>query len=134
MSTRVLTLKKVMMIFKGDYDNTATYQYADVVKYNGSSYVLKVETSIGVLPTNTTNWQLLIEKPIRGTDYFTVEDQLEMKTAVKTDVITDITPTLNNNMQASKDYTDNQNTLDIKDVTYNSITGVITFMTLHITA
>lgn len=65
--------------------------------------------------------------PEKGVDYYTAEDTLEMSNNVKTQVETDITPTLNNNLQTAKDYTDNQNANDIKNVQYNSTTGVLTF-------
>ena len=65
--------------------------------------------------------------PEKGVDYYTAEDILDMSSDVKDQVETDIAPTLASNLQTAKDYTDNQNTLDIKDVSYNSTTGVMTF-------
>lgn len=49
---------------RGEYVAATTYQLGDVVTYNGSSYVAKVITQ-GVLPTNTTNWNLVA---LRGED------------------------------------------------------------------
>lgn len=65
--------------------------------------------------------------PEKGVDYYTAEDILDMSSDVKDQVETDIAPTLASNLQIAKDYTDNQNTLDIKNVEYNSTTGVIVF-------
>lgn len=65
--------------------------------------------------------------PEKGVDYYTAEDILEMSSDVKDQVETDIAPTLASNLQNAKDYTDNQNTLDIKNVEYNSTTGVLIF-------
>lgn len=65
--------------------------------------------------------------PEKGVDYYTAEDILDMSSDVKDQVETDIAPTLASNLQNAKDYTDNQNTLDIKNVEYNSTTGVLTF-------
>lgn len=65
--------------------------------------------------------------PEKGVDYYTVEDILDMSSDVKDQVETDIAPTLASNLQAAKDYTDNQNANDIKNVSYNSTTGVLTF-------
>lgn len=65
--------------------------------------------------------------PEKGVDYYTAEDILDMSSDVKTQVETDIAPILASNLQTAKDYTDNQNTLDIKNVEYNSTTGVLTF-------
>lgn len=65
--------------------------------------------------------------PEKGVDYYTAEDILDMSSDVKTQVETDIAPTLASNLQSAKDYTDNQNANDIKNVSYNSTTGVLTF-------
>lgn len=65
--------------------------------------------------------------PEKGVDYYTAKDILEMSSDVKDQVETDIAPTLASNLQTAKDYTDNQNTLDIKNVEYNSTTGVLIF-------
>lgn len=65
--------------------------------------------------------------PEKGVDYYTAEDILEMSSDVKDQVETDIAPTLASNLQTAKDYTDNQNANDIKNVEYNSTTGVLTF-------
>lgn len=47
------------------YDNAKTYKKYNRVVYQGSSYECKVDTSVGVLPTNTTNWILIA---LKGTD------------------------------------------------------------------
>ena len=65
--------------------------------------------------------------PEKGVDYYTAEDILDMSSDVKGQVETDIAPTLASNLQNAKDYTDNQNANDIKNVEYNSTTGVLTF-------
>lgn len=65
--------------------------------------------------------------PEKGVDYYTAEDILDMSSDVKAQVETDIAPTLASNLQDAKDYTDNQNANDIKNVVYNSTTGVLTF-------
>ena len=49
---------RVLLIFKGDYDNAVQYQKMDAVAYQGSSYVCK-QTTTGNAPTNTTYWQIL---------------------------------------------------------------------------
>lgn len=65
--------------------------------------------------------------PEKGVDYYTAEDILEMSSDVKDQVETDIAPILASNLQTAKDYTDNQNANDIKNVSYNSTTGVLIF-------
>ncbi len=42
----------------GDYDNTASYDYPDVVYYNGSSYVAKKETTGNVPGNDSEYWQI----------------------------------------------------------------------------
>lgn len=43
---------------RGEWDNSATYAVADVVSYQGSSYIC-VTGNTNELPTNTTYWQVL---------------------------------------------------------------------------
>lgn len=93
-------LGKVGILLKGEYNSSITYQKLDVVTYNGESYSAKIETQ-GNLPTNTDYWQKLVEKgysPIKGTDYYTAQDISDMES----DVITAITPTLNNKANRSE--------------------------------
>lgn len=90
-------LGKVGVVPKGEYNGATRYTKLDIVKYNGQSYMALAET-IGNLPTNTEYWQLLIEKPVKGTDYYTAQEQAEMVQ----DVITGITPTLNQKADKSE--------------------------------
>lgn len=53
----MISAGRVLLIPRGDYDPTATYEMLDIVSYNGSSYIAK-GTTTGNLPTNTTYWQL----------------------------------------------------------------------------
>ena len=90
-------LGKVGVVPKGEYNGATRYTKLDIVKYNGQSYMALAET-IGNLPTNTEYWQLLVEKPVKGTDYWTTLEQAEMVQ----DVITGITPTLNQKADKSE--------------------------------
>ena len=65
--------------------------------------------------------------PEKGVDYYTAEEILDISEDITEQVETDIAPTLASNLQNAKDYTDNQNANDIKNVSYNSTTGVLTF-------
>lgn len=51
---------------KGVYSVSATYVKNDLVNYNGNAYVCIVASSTGVLPTNTTNWQLFVSQGAKG--------------------------------------------------------------------
>lgn len=59
-------LGKVIITNKGEYDSTLSYLKLDVVTYNGSSYLAKDDVAVGVLPTNTTYWQVIAEKGDKG--------------------------------------------------------------------
>lgn len=63
-------LGKVLLIPKGEYDGSTTYEKLDFVTYNGSSYVAKEETR-GNLPTNESYWQLLARGGSVGWDDIT---------------------------------------------------------------
>lgn len=86
-------LGKVGVVPKGEYNGATRYTKLDIVKYNGQSYMALAET-IGNLPTNTEYWQLLVESPVRGTDYWTTSDKAEILQSAVTQVETDIQPTI----------------------------------------
>lgn len=130
-------LGKVGVVPKGEYNVATRYTKLDIVKYNGQSYMALAET-IGNLPTNTEYWQLLVEKPVKGTDYWTTLEQAEMVQ----DVITGITPTLNQKADKSEipdvsdfitkdvnnltNYTLKTSTGSLIDLEINSSTYVVT--------
>lgn len=58
MPTRTFNLGRILPKPKGSYDAEETYDYLDVVYYNGSSYVA-LQTTVGNVPTNTTYWQIV---------------------------------------------------------------------------
>ena len=51
---------------KGIYNGATKYVRNDLVNYNGNAYVCIVASSTGVLPTNTTNWQLFVSQGAKG--------------------------------------------------------------------
>lgn len=51
---------------KGIYNGSTKYVYNDLVNYSGNAYVCIVASSTGVLPTNTTNWQLFVSQGAKG--------------------------------------------------------------------
>lgn len=53
----MISAGRVLIMPKGDYNPSVTYEMLDLVSYNGSSYIAK-GTTTGNLPTNTTYWQL----------------------------------------------------------------------------
>lgn len=55
----MISAGRVLPMPKGDYNALTTYEYLDIVSDNGNSYILKVDTSTGNPPTDTTKWQLL---------------------------------------------------------------------------
>ena len=54
------SLGRFILIPRGSYSSSANYKKLDVVLYQGSSYVCKLDCTNKV-PTNTTYWQLLAE-------------------------------------------------------------------------
>ena len=135
MATQILG--KVGILLRGEYNSSTTYAKLDVVTYQGESYIAKT-TTVGNLPTNTEYWQLLVEKPIKGIDYYTAQEQAEMVQ----DVITGITPTLNQKADKSEipdvsdfitkdvnnltNYTLKTSTGSLIDLEINSSTYVVT--------
>lgn len=51
---------RVLIIPKGDYDSSVTYNMLDMVYYSGKSYICK-QTSTGNDPTNTVYWQIMAD-------------------------------------------------------------------------
>ena len=51
---------------KGTYNGSTKYVRNDLVNYNGNAYLCIVASSTGVLPTNTTNWQLFVSQGAKG--------------------------------------------------------------------
>jgi hypothetical protein len=83
----MISAGRVLLMPKGDYDSTTTYEMLDIVSYNGSSYIAK-GTTTGNLPTNTTYWQLSAYggqasnlagnfAPLETTDYATRSYQVD---------------------------------------------------------
>lgn len=59
---------KVMMTFKGDYDDTKQYSFLDTVEYNGSSFVCKANGTHDTPSEHSANWQLLAKAGRDGVD------------------------------------------------------------------
>ena len=60
------TIGRVLLILKGDYSGSATYNQLDVVRYDGASWVCKVDGTVAITPptlptTSNANWQVLAE-------------------------------------------------------------------------
>ena len=53
----MISAGRVLLMPKGAYNPSTTYEILDIVSYNGSSYIAK-GTTTGNLPTDTTYWQL----------------------------------------------------------------------------
>ena len=74
-AVRRLPLKKVMVTFIDNYDSSTNYNYADVVKSNGSSYASKADNNIGNPVSDTSKWFKLAEK---GDTYEVSEEDLQV--------------------------------------------------------
>lgn len=54
---------KVIFVNQGNYDNSKQYTTLDIVRYNGNSYIAKVDT-MGNSPSNGESnnyWQIMTE-------------------------------------------------------------------------
>jgi len=126
MATQILG--KVGVVPKGNYNGATTYDKLDIVTYNGQSY-MALSTTTGNLPTNTTYWQLLIEKPIKGTDYYTAQEKTEMEQEVITAVeayIPDVSNFITKDVNDLTYYTLKTATGSLIDLEINSSTYVVT--------
>ena len=56
------TAGRILIMPKGDYDSTITYEMLDLVRHNGTSWLAKKE-STGIEPTNSNSeyWQNMFE-------------------------------------------------------------------------
>ena len=54
---------KILIMPKGDYDSTRTYQILDLVKHGGTSWIAKKSVPEGIEPTtaNSEYWQSLFD-------------------------------------------------------------------------
>ena len=51
---------------RGVYSGASTYYSGDVVSYNGATYMCLVDSTIGIVPTNTANWKVFAAKGADG--------------------------------------------------------------------
>ena len=59
--SKTVTIGKVALTPRGEYSSTATYEELDVVRYEGSSYVVNKPCS-GITPVEGEYYTLLAEK------------------------------------------------------------------------
>ena len=54
---------KILIMPKGDYDSTKTYEILDLVKHGGTSWLAKKSVPVGIAPTNENveYWQNIFE-------------------------------------------------------------------------
>lgn len=62
------SLGKVAVVPKGSWDGTKTYEFLDIVKYGGGSYIARKDVPIGTAITNTEYWVSLVDKGKIGDD------------------------------------------------------------------
>lgn len=59
--TSTVSLGRIAFSWKGEWQSGVTYVKQDVVSLNGDSYVLKVDSAVGILPTDNTKWDLFAQ-------------------------------------------------------------------------
>lgn len=62
------SLGKVAVVPKGSWDGTKTYEFLDIVKCGGGSYIARQDVPIGIAITNTEYWVSLVDKGAGGDD------------------------------------------------------------------
>lgn len=101
METEITDIGKVAITPRKDYKNEQTYEWLDVVTYDGASYMCIAEDGCtGIVPTNTGYWQLLADK-----GHFTEEDKEEFKKAVVEESKTEINEHTGNKKTELNNYT-----------------------------
>ena len=55
------SIGRVLLIPKGDYSSSVTYNNLDWVRYNGKAWVCKVDGTVNVTPAQGDTWQLLAQ-------------------------------------------------------------------------
>ena len=55
------SIGRVLLIPKGDYSSSATYNNLDWVRYGGKAWVCKVDGTVNVTPVQGDTWQLLAQ-------------------------------------------------------------------------
>lgn len=101
METEITDIGKVAITPRKDYKNEQTYEWLDVVTYDGASYMCIAEDGCtGIVPTNTDCWQLLADK-----GHFTEEDKEKFKKAVVEESKTEINEHTGNKKTELNNYT-----------------------------
>ena len=104
METEITDIGKVAITPRKDYKNEQTYEWLDVVTYDGAGYMCIAEDGCtGIVPTNTDCWQLLADK-----GHFTEEDKEEFKKAVVEESKTEINEHTDNKKTELNNYTTEQ--------------------------
>lgn len=102
MENDITDIGKVAITPQKDYKENATYEWLDVVTYDGASYMcINEDGCTGIVPTNTEYWQLLADK-----GRFTEED----KEAFKQAVIEESKTTINEHTETKKTELNNYTT------------------------
>lgn len=101
METEITDIGKVAITPQKDYQNERTYEWLDVVTYDGAGYMCIAEDGCtGIVPTNTDYWQLLADK-----GHFTEEDKEEFKKAIVEESKTEINEHTDNKKTELNNYT-----------------------------
>lgn len=99
---QILDLGKLRFNWTGEYSGSTEYSYNDLVKYGPNLYVYKSNTAAtGVIPTNTTNWAVVVE----GITYRGIYSTVTSSTYYKNDIVTDGTNTYITTAQFTSDST-----------------------------
>ena len=102
------TIGKVVLIAKGTYSSSATYNHLDWVRYNGKSWVCKQDNVTNVTPVEGNTWTVIAQDGatgttdaeilIRDTVGWTGKNLLEVPASVVSQTINQVVFTVNRNV------------------------------------
>ena len=67
-----ITVGKVALTPKGEYDESTTYERMDIVSYNGASYIILKDETIGITPEEGNYYHLMADKGEDGASAYEV--------------------------------------------------------------
>lgn len=86
MATITKQIGIVGIVYKGVFDESTAYNRLNLVKYGNEVFICKVDTQAGVLPTDSTYWDKLIDT-VNLNDYYT-KNLLYTKDEVDSKIVT----------------------------------------------
>ena len=97
------SIGRVLLIPKGDYSSSVTYNNLDWVRYNGKAWVCKVDGTVNVTPAQGANWQLLAQDGSGGGGGASDWDDINYKPFETLETTTDFSVDGNDQLHIKRD-------------------------------